>query len=130
MAVPGVVKKFLSISSVAAVLILCGCHAAFQTKKGNSFELGFGIRPPTNAIVGVKYTKVGIIVDQSATTQTPTMTLGYQRGEYYRIPILGPGEWAPFFNSSVTTKQESFTTTITESVAVGVSYDQTNRVTK
>lgn len=123
-------KKLISISAVAAALILCGCHASYNTKKGNSFELGFGIRPPTNAIVGVKYTKVGIIVDQSATTQTPTMTLGYQRGEYYRIPILGPGEWAPTFQSSVITKQEGLTTTISEFISVGVGYDLSKPLTK
>jgi hypothetical protein len=111
--------KILSLIAVVAAVLLCGCHISYQTKRGVGFELGFGVRPPTNAIVGVKYTKVGIIVDQSATTQTPTLTLGYQRGEYYRIPILSSNEYAPPFSSSVLTSQDGLHTTITEEVTTG-----------
>lgn len=88
----------------AAVILLLftGCAMEFTGSK-RSISIGMP-KPPTNAIVSVSYVKVGIIIEQSPTTQSPNLTLGYQKGAYYRIPFGYSNVFVTPFESSTTTK--------------------------
>ncbi len=80
---------------------------------GDGWTLGVLPKPPTNAVIAVTYTKVGIIVGQNPATQAPELTLGYQRGAYHRVPVSTNGP-AASVSSGVTTKQDGLDTKIEE----------------
>lgn len=97
--------------SFIALILLCGCAIEFQ---GKPRVVNIGLpKPPTNSVVAISYTKIGIVAGQNPATQQPSVTIGYERGSYYRVPP-GFNVWAV-----VTTTHEALKTTITESFAAG-----------
>ena len=79
----------MTIVRFAAICLLAltsGCAIEVAGKR-RAFGLDMGVHPPTNAVIAVSFTKVGIVIEQNPATQAPSITLGYSRGTYYRIPV-------------------------------------------
>lgn len=105
---------------LAVAVLFCGCHAAYHGHR-RSVELGFGINPPTNAVVGVSFTSIGIIVGQNAATQMPEFTIGYKRGSYHRVPIVDSNFYVVPIQSGIVTTREDFHTTVREEFSTGLT---------
>lgn len=96
--------------------LLTGCAFEFESC-GKRVAVGLP-KPPTNAVVGISYTKIGIVAEQNPATQTPSLTVGYVRASYYRVPT-GTNWSAPLVEAGVTTTQDGLKTTIAEKFQTG-----------
>lgn len=100
------------------LVLLAGCAAEFEGKKR---RVAFGLpKPPTNAVIAVTFTKVGIVAEQNPATQSPGLTIGFVRGAYYRVPVGSNVTSVPVF-SGVTTERTGLDTTIRETFSVGIT---------
>lgn len=98
--------------------LLCGCAIEVTGPKRHVL---IGIpKPRTNAIVAVAFTKIGIIAQQNPATGSPEVTLGYQRGYYYGIPLYATN-WIPHVRAGVVTEQSGLKTTITDFFEAGTT---------
>ncbi len=102
-------KAFLKAIPVV-LLLLSGCALSFR-----GTEIQLGIRPPTNAAVCFKATKIGISVSQNPATGMYEFTMGYLQALYMRAPTGSNIQVVPF-TSTTTTTQNGLTTEIKETV--------------
>jgi hypothetical protein len=100
------------------VFLGCGCNATFKGKE-RSVEIGVGVKPPTNNVISVTYTKIGISISQNPATQAPELVLGYQRATYHRIPLLGSNMTVAPVRSGIVTTQNGMKTVIREEFETG-----------
>lgn len=106
-------KRFLPLLAI----VLSGCAIELTGPK-RTVIIGLP-KPPTNAVVGISFTKIGIIVQQNPASGSPEATIGYQRGYYFRVPM--GTNWIPPVRAGVTTEQSGFKTTITDFFSTGVT---------
>lgn len=70
-------------------LVLCGCAAKVEWKKGVSFKQTL---PPTEwKIVRAEVSSIGVSVGQNQATQTPEVSIGYKRATYTSVPTSTNG---------------------------------------
>lgn len=80
----------IRLLAIVLIALTSGC-AIEIAGKSRAFAIDMGIHPPTNAVIAVSFTKVGIVAGQNPATQVPEFTIGYVRGTYYRIPVMSNG---------------------------------------